>query len=166
MTVLYNAYNADASSYNMYNVANDTSVGSTEWVGYNVDWSAKKLNATSWASWASKTINVSDTLTRFGTRADALNKNVYFHSVAVYVKSDSMVALADEEGEGAVNVTVSGENFVVPSLLGDKTVKSWTDGNSVYQSGSSVKTSSVAGKLLKVKEYASLGMFRYLRHRC
>ncbi len=166
MTVLYNAYNADASSYNMFNVANDTSVGSTEWVGYNVDWSAKKLNATSWASWASKTINVSDTLTRFGTRAGDLNKNVYFHSVAVYVKSDSMVTLADEEGEGAVNVTVSGENFVVPSLLGDKTVKSWTDGNSVYQSGSSVKTSSVAGKLLKVKEYASLGMFRYLRHRC
>ena len=58
----------------MNNVANDNSLGSNEWLGYYVDWFGTEISATSWASWASKTISVSDTLTRFGTRAGALNK--------------------------------------------------------------------------------------------
>ena len=86
ITVVYTVYNADATSLKMLNVANDSTLGATVWAGYNVDWSGQEISAGEWSTWASKTLNITEGLTRLGIRAGEINRNAYIHSVAVYVK--------------------------------------------------------------------------------
>ncbi len=167
MTVVYEAFNADSARRSLYNVADEPAFGFDMWLGYFMNWGGKGIDSLNWASWASKSIDVTDGLTRVGTRANrAVSDIIYFHSVAVYVQQPGFVMLTDENGNGGERVATGKDKFVFPSLLGDRVVASWTDGVAEYKAGDNVQTSVVEGKSFKVKKYADFSALKDLNIVC
>lgn len=156
MTVVFTAYNDNSGSFRMYNVSDDTVFGYDVWLGNFLDWSGGKPDAGAWTTWASKPFTVGDSLGRVGVRAGKLNVNIYFASVAVYVKKPAAVTLTDENGLNGEQHFFTGETFVFPALHGDRVVRYWTDGTQTYAAGEEVPGGTAGGRRFAVEAYADL----------
>ena len=167
MTVVYEAFNAHSERRALYNVADEPAFGFDMWLGYFMNWGGKGIDPLNWAIWASKTIDVTDGLTRVGARANkAVSDIIYFHSVAVYVQEPGFVMLTDENGNGGERMAAGKDKFVFPSLLCDRAVALWTDGVNDYKAGDNVQTSAVEGKSFKVRKYADFSALEGLNVVC
>lgn len=150
ITVTYEAYTKESESFNMYNVSDSTAFGSSEWVGYQIDWSNQTLTPNTWTAWTTRAVTIPVGMTRIGTRAGHLDKSMYFHSVAVYIKPTNALWLIDTDGENRAFELIPSDTYVFPDTFNGVTVSTWTDGTSTYKAGESVAKAAVAGKTFTV----------------